>query len=167
MSVESRSIRVAVRRILFDQIDHSRVQRMLIHGSCHCGNVRYELQWPTDAKTVAARACSCTFCRKHGARWTADASATLSVHIDVRSQVTAYAFGTNTADFHVCVRCGVVACCTSLIEGRLYAVVNVNTFDDLDASLLVAADVNFDGEDASARVARRASNWIGDVRITP
>jgi hypothetical protein len=142
------------------------VWRVKIHGSCHCGNVEFDLQWPVHAETIPARACSCTFCRKHGARWTANASATLSVHINEPTLVTAYAFGTKTADFHVCNRCGVVACCTSLIEGRLYAVVNVNTFDDVNALLLVASDVNFDGEDESARVARRAANWIGDVRVT-
>jgi hypothetical protein len=136
-----------------------------IHGSCHCGNVTFDLQWPTHAETIAARACSCTFCRKHGAKWTANASATLSVHIEDSSQVTAYAFGTKTADFHVCNRCGVVTCCTSLVEGRLHAVVNVNAFDNFDASRLVLADVDFDGEDESARLLRRAANWIGDVRF--
>ncbi len=139
---------------------------MQIHGSCHCGNVTFDLQWPTRAETIAARACSCTFCRKHGARWTANASAALSVHFKDSSLVTAYAFGTKTADFHVCNRCGVVACCTSLIEGRLYAVVNVNTFDDFDASRLLPGDVNFDGEEEPARLARRAANWISDVRFT-
>lgn len=138
---------------------------MQIHGSCHCGNVTFDLQWPTHAETIAARACSCTFCRKHGAKWTANASATLSVHIKDSSLVTAYAFGTKTADFHVCNRCGVVTCCTSLVEGRLHAVVNVNAFDNFDASRLVLADVDFDGEDESARLLRRAANWIGDVRF--
>jgi hypothetical protein len=118
------------------------------------------------AETIAARACSCTFCRKHGARWTANASAALSVRIHEPTLVTAYAFGTETADFHVCNRCGVAACCTSLIEGRLYAVVNVNAFDNFDASRLVLADVDFDGEEGSARLRRRATNWIGDVRVT-
>lgn len=139
---------------------------MQIHGSCHCGNVTFDLQWPINAEMIAARACACTFCSKHGARWTANVSATLNVHVEDPSTVTAYAFGTKTADFHVCNRCGVVACCTSLIEGRLYAVVNVNTFDDFDTSHLVSGDVNFDGEEEHARLARRAANWIGDVRFT-
>jgi len=139
---------------------------MQIHGSCHCGNLTFDLQWPTGMDSIAARACSCTFCRKHGARWTADASATLVVHIDDAALVTAYAFGTKTADFHVCNRCGVVACCTSLIEGRVYAVVNVNAFDQFDASRLVSGEVSFDGEEEPARLTRRVANWIGDVRVT-
>ncbi len=138
---------------------------MLIHGSCHCGNVMFELVWPEHAETIAARACTCTFCRKHGAIWTANASATLNVQVNDGGLVSDYAFGTKTADFKVCARCGVVTCCTSLIGGRLYAVVNVNTFDNFDSSRLVRGDVNFDGEDESARLGRRATNWIGDVRI--
>lgn len=139
---------------------------MQIHGSCHCGNVTFDLQWPMYAESIAARACSCTFCKKHGARWTANASATLSVHINEPALVTAYAFGTKTADFHVCNRCGVVACCTSLVEGRLYAVVNVKAFDNFDSSRLVLADVDFDGEDEAQRLLRRAANWIADIRFT-
>jgi hypothetical protein len=102
---------------------------------------------------------------KHGARWTANAGAGLTIHCKDASLVEAYAFGTKTADFHVCKVCGVVACSTSRIERRLYAVVNVNTFDDFDASRLVIGDVNFDGEEEPARLARRAANWIGDVRF--
>jgi len=139
---------------------------MLIHGSCHCGNVTFKLDWPGHADTIAARACTCTFCRKHGAVWTANASATLNVRVNDGRLVSDYAFGTETAGFRVCARCGVVTCCTSLIEGKLYAVVNVNTFDDFDSSRLVRGEVSFDGEEESARLARRATNWIGEVRIT-
>jgi hypothetical protein len=139
---------------------------MLIQGSCHCGNVTFNLVWPGHADTIAARACTCTFCRKHGAVWTANASATFSVRVKDIRLLTNYAFGTKTADFLVCAHCGVVVCCTSLIEGTLYAVVNVNTFDNVDSSRLLRAEVSFDGEQESTRLARRAANWIGDVRFT-
>jgi len=139
---------------------------MLIHGSCHCGNLSFELVWPVASETIAARACSCTFCVKHGARWTANAAAGLTIHRKDASLVEAYAFGTKTADFQVCKVCGVVACSTSLIDGKLYAVVNVNTFDDFDTSRLVVGDVDFDGEEEPARLARRTANWIGDVRFS-
>jgi hypothetical protein len=79
--------------------------------------------------------------------------------------VSRYAFGTRTAEFHVCSRCGVVPVVTSEIEGRLYAVVNVNTFDGVDAALLRRSPANFDGEGTDSRLARRARNWIGDVQF--
>jgi hypothetical protein len=138
---------------------------MQIHGSCHCGNITFDLVWPEHAETIAARACTCMFCRKHGAVWTANPSATLSLNVTDSRRLSNYAFGTKTADFRVCSRCGIVVCCTSPIEGRLYAVVNVNTFDNFDSSRLVRGDISFDGEEEPTRLARRAKNWIGNVHI--
>ena len=79
--------------------------------------------------------------------------------------VSKYAFGTETALFMVCARCGAVPLVTSEIEGKTYAVVNVNTFNDFDRSRIRAAGASFDGEDVASRLARRQRNWIADVRI--
>jgi len=54
---------------------------------------------------------------------------------------------------------------TSEIEGRTYAVVNVNTFENFDAASLLHSPARFDGEDVATRLARRQRNWIADVRI--
>ncbi|HKP67025.1 MAG TPA: hypothetical protein VJX31_10395 [Casimicrobiaceae bacterium] len=80
-----------------------------------------------------------------------------------RARVSDYAFGTGTAAFHVCTACGVVPVVTSRVDGRLYAVVNVNTFDDVAASLLRRASSNLEDETETDRLARRARNWIADV----
>ena len=80
-------------------------------------------------------------------------------------QVNPYAFGTKTARFHVCRQCGTVPLVTSRIEGRDYAVVNVNTFEGVKASLLRRGPVSFDGEGEGDRLARRARSWIPDVRF--
>jgi hypothetical protein len=76
-----------------------------------------------------------------------------------------YAFGTKTADFHVCTVCGVVPVVTSRLDGRDYAVVSVNAFDGVDPALLQRAPVSFDGEGEGDRLARRQRNWIADVRF--
>jgi hypothetical protein len=52
---------------------------------------------------------------------------------------------------------------TSRIEGRLFAVVNVNAFDDVDPDLLCRSSSTLDDEDEPTRLARRMRNWIGDV----
>ncbi len=52
---------------------------------------------------------------------------------------------------------------TSLIDGRLYAVVNVNTFQNVPAEMLLRGPVTFDNEGESERLARRQRNWIADV----
>lgn len=137
---------------------------MLIQGSCHCGNVSFSLDWKQDATEIAARACGCSFCVKHGGIWTSNPKATLRVKIDDPAQLEKYAFGTHTADFHVCRRCGVTPLVTSDIDGRTYAVVSVNAFNNVDRSRVRVAPSSFDGEETSSRLDRRKRNWIADVR---
>ena len=136
---------------------------MLITGSCHCGNLTYTLDWAPDPTEIPARACTCTFCRKHGGVWTSCPAGRLRISVKEPAQVTRYAFGTETADFHVCRQCGVVPLVSSNIDGRDYAVVNVNTFDNVDPALLRHASANLDGESVDDRLARRQRNWIGSV----
>jgi hypothetical protein len=138
---------------------------MLIHGKCHCGNIAFTLEWPGVPAEVPARACGCTFCVKHGGVWTSNPNAKLSITHQKQDAVSRYAFGTETATFHVCIRCGAVPVVTSEIANRLYAVVNVNTFEDFDLSLLRRQAANFDGEEQESRLARRQRNWIADVQI--
>ena len=80
--------------------------------------------------------------------------------------VSKYSFGTRTATFHVCARCGAVPLVTCELDAHLYAVVNVNTFNSVDPSCLQRSAADFEGEDFEARLARRRRNWIATVRIT-
>jgi len=138
---------------------------MLITGTCHCGNIALELDWAGDPPEIPARACGCTFCVKHGGVWTSNPKATLAVTIGNADLVSRYAFGTRTATFHVCSRCGVVPLATCEIASRVYAVVNVNVLENIDPSWLRRAAASYDGEDVESRLARRQRNWIGSVRI--
>ena len=136
---------------------------MIIHGRCHCGNVAFELDWAGDAARIPARACGCTFCAKHGGVWTSHAGSRLAVKIADETHVSRYEFGTRTATFHICARCGVPPLVTSEIDGRVYAVVNVNCLEGVDPARLDRAPASFEGETVDARLARRKRNWIGDV----
>ncbi|MBV9696267.1 MAG: hypothetical protein JO005_04995 [Gammaproteobacteria bacterium] len=136
---------------------------MLLTGRCHCGDIGFELDWPEGAE-IPARACDCTFCRKHGGLWTAHPRAALRVRLASGARVQDYAFGTRTAQFRICTRCGVVPLVTSRIAGHLYAVVSVNALEGLDPTRLRRLPVSFDGEDETARLARRTKNWIADVQ---
>ena len=137
---------------------------MNILGSCHCGNVSFELAWEPDPARIPARACGCSFYVKHGGVWTSNPSGSLRVKLEDPALVEKYAFGTRTAEFQICRRCGVVPFVTSDIEGRTYAVVSVNAFDNVDRSRLHVAPMSFEGEETSSRLERRKRNWIGDVR---
>jgi hypothetical protein len=137
-----------------------------LHGSCHCGNLRFELDWaPPEPTDIPARACGCSFCLKHGGVWTSSPNGALRVAVQDATLHARYRFGTGTADFHVCRRCGAVPVVTSTIDARLYAVVNVNCFDDVDRTRLRPQPVSFETEDTAGRLARRARGWIGQVRF--
>ena len=138
---------------------------MLIHGSCHCGNVSFDLAWEPDPAEIPARACGCAFCVKHGGVWTSNPRGALTVRVRDPRAVSKYAFGTHTALFHACTRCGVVPVVTSEIDGRLYAVVSVNAFDNVEPARLRRAPVSFEGEGEGERLARRRRHWIADVRF--
>jgi hypothetical protein len=138
---------------------------LLIHGKCHCGNIAFSLKWEPDPAEIPARACGCSFCVKHGGVWTSYPRGELKVAVKDPKLVSRYAFGTKTAEFHACARCGVVPVVTSRIDGRLYAVVSVNAFDNVDPALLRRAPANFDGEGEGERLERRKRNWIGAVEL--
>jgi len=138
---------------------------MLIHGKCHCGNIVFVLEWPGAPNGVVARECSCTFCVKLGGCWTSNPMAKLSITLRQAAAISRYVFGTKTATFHVCTCCGAVPFVTSEIDNHLYAVVNVNTFENFDSSRLRRQSADFDGEDQASRLARRQRNWIADVHI--
>ncbi|HSV45527.1 MAG TPA: hypothetical protein VLJ58_07020 [Ramlibacter sp.] len=102
---------------------------------------------------------------RHGGVWTSNPAAALKVSLARPEDVSRYAFGTSTAVFHVCGRCGVVPLVTSEIEGHLYAVVNVNAFDNVAPALLRHAKASFDEEDMQTRLARRQRSWISQVQF--
>lgn len=120
---------------------------MLIRGKCHCGNISFSLTWDPEPKEIPARACDCTFCQKHGGVWTSNPRGALEVALADESRVSRYAF------------------VTSRIDDRLYAVVSVNAFENVDAALLKRAPISFEAEPADTRLARRKRNWIPDVAL--
>ncbi len=133
---------------------------MLMRGRCHCGNIAFSLTWDPDPAEIPARACTCTFCMKHGGVWTSNPRGALRVEIGEARSVSHYAFGTKTAQFHICARCGVVPVVTSRIDERVYAVVSVNAFENVDPALLRRAPISFEAEETQTRLARRKRNWI-------
>jgi len=138
---------------------------MRIEGICHCGNIAYVFHWPGDESEIPVRACGSTFCVKHSGTYTSHRNAKLSAVTRDEALVSKYRFGTGTADFFVCSRCGAVPFVTSEIQGHLYAVVNVNTFEGVDQSVFCHSGTNFDGEDKESRLDRRRRTWIPNVSI--
>ncbi|HYD24840.1 MAG TPA: hypothetical protein VEB68_08575 [Croceibacterium sp.] len=122
-------------------------------GRCHCGalSVVYE----TD-KPLAPRACQCRFCRKHHARSVSDPDG--SATITLGPGAVRYRFGRGLGDFLVCGQCGVYLGAVQKIDGRLYTVLNLTAFEDPHEGL-AGEPMDYDGETAEQRTARRRARW--------
>jgi hypothetical protein len=126
----------------------------MLHGAqCHCGALRAEFE--TD-KPLAPRACQCSFCRKHNSRMVSDPDG--SAVLTLGGEVIRYQFGTRTTEFLLCGTCGIYLGASASIDGRLYATLNLNAFDDPHLDLQ-AAPVSYEGEQAGSKADRRRARW--------
>jgi len=128
-------------------------------GGCHCGNLRLRLHLSAPPEAVRVRACQCSFCRAHATRTTSDPNGAVEVWAEDWSLVQPYRFGTGTAEFLICHRCGVYigAFCDTPAGPR--AVINTNALDDRARFAGEPAPHDHDGEAPADRLARRAANW--------
>ncbi|CAM2007370.1 GFA family protein [Acanthopleuribacter pedis] len=134
-------------------------------GRCHCGNVRYRYYSSQPAAQLSMRACSCSYCRKTGARYSADPCGILVAEVGDCDAIHLYRFGTQTADFYVCSKCGIAPFVIWPDGADLYALVNVNTFD-VPLEVSACRNVCYAHEDVAGRCARRRRQWIGNVTLT-
>ena len=102
---------------------------------------------------------------QHGGVWTSHPAARLVLRIADPAEATRYRLGTGTADFHVCRACGAVPAVTCVLDGRTYAVVNVNCLEGVDPATLHRVPTNFEGEAVADRLGRRRARWIAEVAI--
>ena len=140
-----------------------------IQGGCHCGKVGLNLVWPGSIRMLPARRCGCGFCRRVDGTWTSHPDASLDLRYNRPEAVTAYRFGTGTADFLFCRACGIPFAVTCRIDGKLLAVVNVHALrlEDQEgrALELQVRDMDFEAEQLEQRLSRRKMHWIGTVRV--
>lgn len=134
----------------------------VLAGGCHCGALRYALHWPEQA-AIPARRCGCSYCTRFEGTWTSHPSARLVLTCTVAPG--RYRFGTKTADFIHCTRCGVVVIAVDDTGDAPRAVLNVNTLDERDALAFDLSDSDFDSETRDERLARRSARWIPSVEI--
>jgi len=128
-------------------------------GGCHCGNLRLNLRLTQPPEDVRLRACGCSFCRAHNTRTTSDPNGSVDIHAADWSLVERYRFGTGTAEFLICRRCGVYIGATGETEAGVRAVINTNCLEDRAAFTQQPVPVDHAGEATGDRLARRAANW--------
>ncbi len=136
------------------------------HASCHCGNVQATLDSSFSVQTLPSRACGCDFCRMHGAVTVSDPLGSLQFFFARPRAVIHYRFGRRTADFLICGECGTYVGAVTQIKGSRFGILNANTFDEGQRPELPVQAMDYEGETAELRDARRARRWtplIGDA----
>ncbi len=73
----------------------------MLRASCHCGAVHIDL----ERKPRSLTRCTCSICRRYGARWAYCTRRTASVYSDPGA-LAAYTWGDATIEFYHCRRCG-------------------------------------------------------------
>ena len=134
-----------------------------LRGSCHCGNIRFVFITDKTDSELPKRECQCSFCLQHGRISTSDADGEMRVSIAETEKVTKYRFGHRTADFYVCQTCGAVPVVTSEVDGDTIGLVDVRMIENFSWSRADAAQHDFEGEQADARLTRRKGYWTGTV----
>ena len=137
-----------------------REEHMEHQGGCHCGNMRVRLRINLEPHQTALRSCACSFCRMHGTRTVADPAGRFEMRADDWSLVERYRFGTGTADYLVCRKCGVYIAAVCETSAGTRAVVNINCLDDRAEFSQAPSAPDYDGETREARLSRRAANWM-------
>jgi hypothetical protein len=139
----------------FGEMEHS--------GGCHCGNIHVRLRLSKRPQDCPLRACACTFCRSHSTRTVADVDGLVELWADDWPLVERYRFGSRTADYMVCRRCGVYIAAVCETAAGTRAVVNVNCLSDRAGFTSAPAVTEYEGEKTDARLARRVVNWMPAV----
>jgi hypothetical protein len=128
-------------------------------GGCHCGNLRLTLRLSQAPADTRLRACGCSFCRAHNTCTTSDPDGAVDIRAADWSLVEFYRFGTGTAEFLICKRCGVYVGAIGESASGTRAVINTNCLEDRTAFTQQTQPVDHDGEAIGDRLARRAVNW--------
>jgi hypothetical protein len=109
------------------------------HGSCHCGDVRFEADIDFAAGTVK---CNCTICSKM--RWWAALVAPQAFRLHCATQLGQYRFLTQRDGHFFCQRCGVHTHGTGDSPGSgPFVAVAVACLDDAPIDELLAAPIRY------------------------
>ncbi|KRG42307.1 aldehyde-activating protein [Stenotrophomonas panacihumi] len=110
------------------------------HGSCHCGQVRYEVD--LDPAKLSGGKCNCSICRKTR-NWSTSVQPGAFRLLSGEGAVTDYQFGTMSMHWPFCSRCGVRSYGHGDIPemGGAFYSVQLACLDDIDDALLAAAPV--------------------------
>jgi hypothetical protein len=109
-------------------------------GSCHCGQVRFEIQ--TDL--TRGIDCNCSICTKKGALHHRVPPERFRL-VSGQDALTLYQFGSKAAKHWFCKHCGIHPFCNPRAAPDMYAV-NIRCLDNLEGNLPDIEIAAFDGQ---------------------
>jgi hypothetical protein len=128
-------------------------------GRCHCGNLAVSFEARTPPQDLVVRSCSCSFCRRHGARCVSDPAGAVRILVHDPALLLRYGFGLRIADFLICGRCGTYLGAIMTVGDSAVATLNVNTFDPPHPFEREGVPMDYGRESEPERRARRAARW--------
>ena len=136
----------------------------VFRGGCHCGQLRVVFSSALDPTSIIPRACDCSFCQKHGAAYVSDPTGQLSVIMQGADALRRYRQGSNTAEFLLCDRCGVLVAVVFEHNARIYGAVNARSLDGVTGfGAAIPASPQLLASDE--KVARWSQLWVPDVGL--
>ncbi|OOG36233.1 aldehyde-activating protein [Rhodanobacter sp. C05] len=136
----------------------------VFRGGCHCGQLHVTFSTALDPASIVPRACDCSFCQKHGAAYVSDPAGQLSVIMRSPGALRRYRQGSNTAEFLLCDRCGVLVAVVFEQNARIYGAVNARSLEGptgFGSAAPSSPQLLAPGE----KVARWSQLWVPDVEL--
>lgn len=130
----------------------------MIEGSCHCGGVRFRVDWQIQELTT----CDCSLCEMRGALMTKVPESALEI-LSGEDLLTLYQWNTHRARHYFCSRCGIYVFHRKRAAPDHFGV-NARCLHDVDlASVPVRAT---EGANMTVEVPNPCSHWPGS-RVSP
>lgn len=133
-------------------------------GSCHCGNISFEISTSIEPFAYNPRACDCEFCRKHNASYLSDRNGALLIEIKNKLMLNKYKVGSGIADFLVCNKCGVMVGVCYELQGNIYGAINTNAVNQdvqYGEEVVISPRLLTDIE----RIDRWKNIWFNNVQV--
>ena len=111
-------------------------------GSCHCGNVRFEV----DGEITGAMACNCSICRRKGVLMAFFPRGALTL-LTPEDKLATYTFNKHVIHHRFCPACGIHTYGEGTDpKGNAMAAVNINVLENIDIAALPVQ--HYDGRSA-------------------
>ncbi len=110
---------------------------MIYLGSCHCGNIAFEV----EGDLYAVKECNCSICARLGAlRWFVPRSSVRFVKPE--SNLSTYQFGQHRIKHHFCPTCGCAPMGSATHNGVEMFSINARCLEGVELSALVIKPVD-------------------------